>query len=229
CKLSVTNIVTEACMQFSVTFRHMEATEALKLYARERLGKIKKYFPDPIAVNVVMSTERGYQNRVDVTLLLHNGLTVAGHETTENMYSSIDLVAAKIERQVRRYKDKLRAHKVKHKIAPIAWSHSVIAEAPPEATEEAEAEPAVVHSEPAAASASAEQSSTDELPLRPPVVIRTEQMTANPMTVEEAIMQMNLMHRQFFVFRHEKSGSVNVVYRREDDSYGVIETTPPAS
>ena len=97
-------------MQFSVTFRHMEATEALKNYAKDRLGRIKKYFPDPIACHVVLSTER-HNHRVDVNLQLHNGFKVAGHESTENMYSSIDLVSAKIERQVRRYKDKLREHK----------------------------------------------------------------------------------------------------------------------
>ena len=195
-------------MQFSVTFRHMEATEALKNYAKERMERIKKYFPDPIAVHVVMSTERGYNHCVDVTLQLHNGLTVAGHETTENMYSSIDLVVAKIERQVRRYKDKLRAHKVRDAIGPVAWSHSVVAETP---TEETEVEPS--ESEDKADGTSPHQ-----------VVVKTEQLTANPMSVDEAIMQMNLMHKQFFVFRHVDTGSVNVVYRREDDSYGVIET-----
>ncbi len=97
-------------MQFSVTFRHMEATEALKDYAKEKVQRIRKYFPDPIAVHVVMSTER-YNHRADVNVQLHNGLKIAGSEATENMYSSIDLVVAKIERQVRRYKDKLRDHK----------------------------------------------------------------------------------------------------------------------
>jgi putative sigma-54 modulation protein len=73
-------------MQFSVTFRHMDATEALKNYAKERFERIKKYFPDPIACHVVLSTER-YNHRVDVNLQLHNGFKIAGHEITENMYS----------------------------------------------------------------------------------------------------------------------------------------------
>ena len=88
-------------MQFSLTFRHMDATDALKSYTEERLQRIKKYFPDPISCNVVLSANR-FNHRVDVTLKLHNGFQVAGHETTENMYSSIDIVAAKIERQVRK-------------------------------------------------------------------------------------------------------------------------------
>lgn len=192
-------------MQFSVTFRHMEATEALKSYAKDRLEKIRKYFPDPISVNVVMSTERGYSHRVDVTLQLHNGLTVAGHETTENMYSSIDLVAAKIERQVRKYKDKLRTHKGKQAAVPVSWSHSVVEEAQGEGDEGQEAA---------------------EMPADYwPKVSRTEQFEAVPMSVEEAIMQLNLMHKQFLVFCNDKTGSINVVYRLEDDSYGLIETS----
>ena len=113
-------------MQFSVTFRHMEATEALKNYAKDRVQRIKKYFPEPISVHVVMSTER-YNHRADVNVKLHNGLKIAGHESTENMYSSIDLVVAKIERQVRRYKDKLRARKSKTDMEPVTWSHAVLA------------------------------------------------------------------------------------------------------
>jgi len=93
-------------MQFAVTFRHMEPTEALKAYARERMERVRKYLPDPISCHVVLSTER-HNHRIDVSFQLHNGLSIAGHETTENMYSSIDLVIAKIERQVRKYKGKL--------------------------------------------------------------------------------------------------------------------------
>lgn len=195
-------------MQFSVTFRHMDATEALKSYAKERLEKIRKYFPDPIAVHVVMSTERGYNHRVDVTLQLHNGLTVAGHEATENMYSSIDLVAAKIERQVRKYKDKLRAHKVKPAVSPVVWSHTVVSEMPAEGVE---------------AKHEGEELGTPE---PKPVVVKSEQFQANPMTVDEAIMQLNLLQKQFLVFCHSETGAINVVYRREDSSYGLIETSP---
>lgn len=194
-------------MQFSVTFRHMEATEALKSYAKERMEKIRKYFPDPISVNVVMSTERGYQHRVDVSLQLHNGLTVAGHEMTENMYSSIDLVAAKIERQVRKYKDKLRAHKVRAQVQPVSWQHSVVSEAPSEADAETAAE------------------SPAETPAEPkPQVTKTEKFEAVPMSTDAAIMQLNLAHKNFLVFIHDETGAINVVYRREDDTYGLIET-----
>src|ERR1700733_6942970 len=116
-------------MQFAVTFRHMEPTDALKAYARERMERVKKYLPDPIACHVVLSTER-HNPRIDVTFQLHNGLSVAGHETTENMYSSIDLCIAKIERQVRKYKGKLEGMRARpHHVVALPWSHSIIDEA----------------------------------------------------------------------------------------------------
>ena len=65
-------------MQFAVTFRHMEPTDALKSYARERMERVKKYLPDPIACHVVLSTER-HNHRIDVSFQLHNGLSIAGH------------------------------------------------------------------------------------------------------------------------------------------------------
>ena len=142
-----------------------------------------------------MSTER-HNHRVDVNLILRNGFKVAGHETTENMYSSIDLVAAKIERQVRRYKDKLREHKGRNGQAR-AVTHSVLSEPEKEVPEH-----------------------TDILP----PVIKREQIHAAPMTVSEAIMQINLAHQDFLVFLNDDNGQLSVLYRRGGDEYGLLET-----
>lgn len=217
-------------MQLSVTFRQMEATDALKDYARERMERIKKYFPDPIAVHVVMSTERGYKHRVDVTMQLHNGLTVAGREASDSMFSSIDLVIAKIESQVRRYKDKLRTHKARTSLAPVPWSHTVVTETEPAAPEVSEAvppdmavAPALAQTAPAASGPGATQ---DTPVIDTPVVYKTEKFHANPMSVAEAIMQLNLLDQVFLVFRHDETGRVNVVYRRDDGRYGLIDSDP---
>ena len=219
-------------MQVSVTFRQMEATEALKDYARDRMERIRKYFPDPIAVHVVLSTERGYKHRVDVTMQLHNGLTVAGHEASESMFSSIDLVTAKIERQVRRYKDKLSTHKARTSLQPVPWSHTVVAEDghdEPENTEVAEAAPPNVAVATALATPPvAIDQTTPRTPTREPVVVETEKFHANPLSVSEAIMQLNLLDQPFLVFRHNESGRVNVVYRRDDGRYGLIDADAAA-
>ena len=184
-------------MQLSVTFRHMDATDALKEYAHEKVDRIRKYFPDPIKAHVVLECDRGYNHHADVVITLHNGIVIAGEETTEDMYSSIDLVMAKIERQVRRYKEKIRSHKGGHSIhGQREVRHSLIA----------------VPDEPA--------------PQQEPrfKIIRESKFVARPMTPEEAVMQMNLLNNDFLVYTSASSHDVNVVYRRGDGTYGLIET-----
>ncbi len=199
-------------MQFAVTFRHMEPTEALKAYARERMERVRKYLPDPISCHVVLSTER-HNHRIDVTFQLHNGLAVAGHETTENMYSSIDLCIAKIERQVRKYKGKLEGMKARpHHVHALPWSHSIVSEAFNGLNGEANG-----HAAPAQDHAAAGPAPDFK-------VVKTEKFHAQPLSVVEAIVQLNLLHEPFLVFRHDTDGRVAVVYKRENGEYGLIET-----
>src|SRR3954469_14435604 len=158
-------VATEGSMQFAVTFRHMEPTDALKAYARERMERVRKYLPDPISCHVVLSTER-HNHRIDVTFQLHNGLAVSGHEITENMYSSIDLCIAKIERQVRKYKGKLEGMRARpHHVVALPWSHSIVDEA--------------FHdlNDPNGANGHASASSASEF-----TVIKTEKFHAQPMS-----------------------------------------------
>jgi putative sigma-54 modulation protein len=207
-------------MQFAVTFRHMEPTEALKAYAKERMERVRKYLPDPISCHVVLSTER-HNHRIDVTFQLHNGLSVAGHETTENMYSSIDLCIAKIERQVRKYKGKLEGMKARpHHVHALPWSHSIVSEAF-HGIDEMNGNGKAVTPPPA----------THDVSGPPPEfkVVKTEKFHAQPMSVADAIVQLNLLHEPFLVFRHDTDGRVAVVYKREDGAYGLIETPTGAA
>jgi putative sigma-54 modulation protein len=195
-------------MQFAVTFRHMEGSEAIKEYAREKLEKIKKYFPDPIMAHVVFSTERGYQHVADVNIQLHNGLALKGREVTEDMYSSIDLVMAKIERQVRRYKEKIRGHKARGDLSSIPVAYSVIS---------AEIE---------VARATPQRAGEPTQAPKAAVIKKTSKFHAQPMDVDSAVMQLNLLGDTFLVFRNSETGQVNVVYKRDDGDYGLIETGP---
>src|SRR5262245_4516682 len=202
-------------MQFAVTFRHMEPTEALKAYARERMERVRKYLPDPISCHVVFSVERR-SHRIDVTFQLHNGLAVAGHEITENMYSSIDLCIAKIERQVRKYKGKLEGMRARpHHVVALPWSHSIIDEAFHELNDHERNGNGHVR----AIARADVQSSQPEF-----TVVKTEKFHAQPRSVSDAIVQLNLLHEPFLVFRHDTDGRVAVVYKRDDGSYGLIET-----
>ncbi len=199
-------------MRVSVTFRHMEATEPIKEYAQEKIDRIKKYFPDPITAHVVLSTERGYQHVADVNITLHNGLSLQGKETTEDMYSSIDLVMAKIERQVRKYKDRIRSHKP-HPGAAVPVRDMLLdaVEGPPLDDE------------------LARQVAEAEALEGPggPKVIRSSRFFAKAMNVDEAVMQMNLLGQDFLVYMNETTKEVNVVYKRSDGNYGLIETGKP--
>jgi putative sigma-54 modulation protein len=184
-------------MQMSVTFRHMDASDALKEYSQEKIDRIRKYFPDPLKAHVVLDCDRGYNHHADVVITLHNGLVIAGEETTEDMYSSIDLVMAKIERQVRRYKEKLRSHKGGDSLhGHREMRHSVVS---------------LPEAEPAA-------------PVAQFKIIRESKFVARPMTPEEAVMHMNLLSNDFVVYTNANSHDVNVVYRRGDGTYGLIET-----
>src|SRR3954462_11724304 len=99
-------------MQLSTTFRHMEASSAVREYAEEKLDRFRKYFTrTPLGAHAVFSVERNHNHTVEILLTLPNGLCVQAQETTEDMYSSIDLAIARIERQVRKWKDKIRDHK----------------------------------------------------------------------------------------------------------------------
>lgn len=190
-------------MQLSITFRHMDASDAVREYAREKVERIRKYFPDPIKGHVVFSCDRGYTHVADVQITLHNGIVIKGVEATEDMYSSIDLVMAKIERQVRRYKERIRNHKPSS--GPLRlMRHRVVALPEPPAVPAVEA-PA---------------------PAEPPAprIIKEEKYIARPMSVEEAIMQLNLLHEPFLCFNNAQTHEVNVIYRRDDGSYGLIET-----
>jgi putative sigma-54 modulation protein len=189
----------------------MEPTEALKAYARERMERVRKYLPDPISCHVVFSTER-HNHRIDVTFQLHNGLAVSGHEITENMYSSIDLCIAKIERQVRKYKGKLEGMRARpHGIVAMPWSHSIVNEAFAQGVDGA-----------TNGRADDDHHTGNHSPTFN--VVRTEKFHAQPMSVSDAIVQLNLLHEPFLVFRHDTDGRVAVVYKREDGSYGLIET-----
>jgi len=177
-------------MQLSVTFRHMDSTDALRDYAKEKVERIRKYFPDPIKAHVVLVCDRGYNHTADVMITLHNGLVIKGVETTEDMYSSIDLVMAKIERQVRRYKEKIRSHKGAEGL----------------------------HAEESASGTNGHAQAPE------PQIMKKSKFFAKPLTPNEAVMQMNLLNNDFLVFTNAASHEVNVVYRRGDGTYGLIET-----
>jgi putative sigma-54 modulation protein len=199
-------------MQLSTTFRHMEASQAVREYAEERLDKIKKYFHgDPIAAHGVFSVERNHHFMAEFAITLPNGLVIQARETTEDMYSSIDLAGARIERQVRKWKDKIRDHKP-HGEPAFSIRQRVLS------ADELEPAPSPTLSVPQERKAPA--------PPKAPAmnVVKEQTFTVRSMRVDDAVMQLNLLENDFLVFTDIDTKGVSVVYRRKDGNYGLIET-----
>jgi putative sigma-54 modulation protein len=91
----------------SVTFRHVDPSQPLKDYVSEKLGKIQKILDDPFEANVTLSVEK-YRHIAEV-FLTTRGITIKAFESTDNLYSAIDLVCDKVERQTKKYREKRKA------------------------------------------------------------------------------------------------------------------------
>lgn len=184
-------------MQVSVTFRHMDATDALKAFAAEKVSKIEKYIHTPTDAHVVLSVEK-HLHRAEINVSA-NGMRVRGEESSSDMYGSIDAAAQKIERQLKRYRNKLSTHKAREGHASkvrLSYVDAAVA------------------------------NGVGELPMDTPTsIVETKEVDAHPMLVEEAIMQMDLMQTDFIVFINAKTSNVNVLYRRKEGNFGLIE--PP--
>jgi putative sigma-54 modulation protein len=202
-------------MQLSTTFRHMEASSAVREYAEEKLEKIRKYFHRHLlGAHAVFSVERNHNHTAEFNLTLPNGLGVQARETTEDMYSSIDLAVARIERQVRKWKDKIRDHKPHGGPSYSIRERVLGAEAlePPLQPTPVETPAVQEVRAPAAPAAPAF------------TVIKEQTFTVRAMRVEDAVMQMSLLENDFLVFTDIDTKGLSVVYRRKDGNYGLIET-----
>jgi putative sigma-54 modulation protein len=177
----------EEGMQVSVIGRHIEVTDALRQYATEKFGRLEKYLPKAVQATVTLSVVKKVHHIAEA-VIKSNGVLIQASEETEEMYSAIDLLTEKIERRVRRYKEKLVEHK----------HHAV-------KTDEA---------------GTAGASSGED---RIPQIIRTKRFDLKPMQPEEAVMQMELLDKDFFIFSNVGSGQINVIYKRRDGNVGLIE------
>jgi putative sigma-54 modulation protein len=169
-------------MQLFVKGRNLEITEALRAYAEEKVQRLTRYLESIVSATVVLSVEK-HRHIAEVTLRVRE-LTIRAEEHTEDLYSSIDLVVEKLERQILRYKERIVAHVSR--------------------TGRGEREMGAAGGE-------------------PPRVVKMKRFAVKPAEVEEAILQMDLLGHNFYVFRNSRTDEVNVLYRRQDGQYGLIE------
>ena len=177
-------------MQISVTFRHVESSPALKDYAIKKLAKMDKYLDTPLEANVVLGIEK-FRHQADITIT-GDGLKIKGREETGDMYSAIDLAMEKIEKQLKRFREKPRTLKAGRNLKTLGARLNVIA---PPATDEPQS----------------------------PQIIRSRSMEAKPMDIDEAVMQLKSGNDEILVFTNSQSTALNILYRRRDGNFGLIE------
>ncbi len=186
-------------MEIVVKGRNISVTQALERYAFEKVERMTKFFDDERSVSraeVELTHERNPsipESEVAEATLFINGAVLKAREASQDMYASIDRMSDKLERQVRRY----RGRQIDRWHGQIKNQHAV--EAPEEAEPPLEEE---------------------EVEAR---IVRTKQFQMKPMSEEEAVLQMELLDHDFFVFTSAETGDINVVYRRRDGDYGLIE------
>ena len=173
-------------MRYIVKGKNVSITQAMQEKAEKKIGKFEKFFkPDAEAVlTFKVEKDRFY---FEVAIYSH-GTIIRAEEQSGDMYTTIDLVVEKLERQIRKYKTKL-GRKI-HQDAFIPENFSI--------NEEIN-----------------EEEDYD--------IVRTKRFPLKPMDVDEAILQMNLLSHSFFVFINSDTEVVNVLYKRKDGHYGLIE------
>lgn len=212
-------------MNANVSFRHMDSSPALRDYATGKLERIvDKYVHGNIDADVVMSVEK-FWHIANFTLQIKN-LTIKGQERSEDMYSSIDLALAKIEKQLRRHKDRLRDHKPSNSqpkmfrmgvLSPLDAEEDILTS---NITEEME-----VYSAPELAETNGETQLVENGEGEEVQVLKQREYHAAAMTVQQAVVQLDLLDdREFFVFTNADSNAINVVFKRRDGNIGLIET-----
>lgn len=195
-------------MQVTVTGRNIELTPALKEYLVDKLTRAQKHFDHALNITALLSVAKNpsiaQSQTAEITINL-NGAVIRGEESTENMYASIDMVADKIERQLRKYKTRYWAKgKTKH-----GGEHASPADV---SNDEDDEEEFVVQKE---TDTSAEDAK--------PKIVRSKRFPLKPMLPEEACKHMDLLGHDFFMFINSETTQVNTVYHRRDGNYGLIE------
>lgn len=180
-------------MRLQVKGKNLEVTDSLYRYAEEKFGRLDRHLNDATRLELELAVERNpsiAESQVAEATVWTKGPILRARESSADMRASIDLLVDKLERQVKRYREK----RERRQLARQAPHHQPEVEAIPVVPEETE-----------------------------PVIVKTKQFAVKPMTPEEAVLQLELIGHDFFVFRNVESNEVNVVYRRRDANYGLIE------
>jgi putative sigma-54 modulation protein len=178
-------------VELIVKGRHTEVRPDIRAYAEEKVGKVTKVLNDMVMnVEVELYHERNRsidKHEVAEVTVYTKGPVIRAREASSDMKAAIDLATAKLERQARRFKEKVMDRHVGRPLAAVT----------------PELEP--------------------EEPAEGPAVVKTKAVDLKPMTEEEATLQLELLGHDFLLFSSVETGDVNVLYRRRDGDYGLLQ------
>jgi putative sigma-54 modulation protein len=174
-------------MRLHVKGKNLEVSDSIRSYAEEKLRKLDRQLAAPTKVELELAVERNPSisaNHVAEATVWTKGPVLRARESSGDMRASIDQLVDKLERQVKRYREKRRRRdaRITEPVGAPALGGEV-----------------------------------------EPGIVKTKQFPVKPMSPEEAVLQLELVGHDFFVFQSVESGDVNVVYRRRDGRYGLIE------
>ena len=173
-------------MRFIISGKNIDVTPSLRSMIEQKLGKLERYFTPETEIIVTLSVEKERQ-KIEVTIPIRGNI-IRSELVSDDLYVSIDLVEEVIERQLRKYKNKLidkhqEGGNLKFDAVDVA----------------------------------------DEFEEGEIRIVRTKRFGIKPMFPEDACVQMELLGHSFFVFSNAETDEVNVVYKRKDGTYGLIE------
>ncbi|MDY7007024.1 MAG: ribosome-associated translation inhibitor RaiA [Cyanobacteriota bacterium] len=189
-------------MKLVIQGKNIEITDSIHEYVNQKIEKAVSHFQQlTTEVDVHLSVARNPRinpkQTAEVTIYA-NGTVIRAQESSENLYASIDLVADKIARQLRKYKEKRQSKVNKVKTVEIV-------------------EPQPVK----------QDLIGDRQPELPSEVVRTKYFAMSPMTVEEALEQLQFIDHDFYMFSNAATGEINVIYKRyHHGGYGLIQPRP---
>jgi len=177
-----------------VTGRHISVTEAIKDYAVKKIENLHLDYPRIIDAQVILDVEK-HRQFAEIILHCSNHITIEASHECNDLYAAIDEVIAKVARQMRKYKTKiLRDHR-------------------PRRNDVQHFNEEVFHLN------EAFENIEDSMP----EIVKTERYPVKPMFVDEAVLQIEMSNRQFVVFLNAKTEKINVLHRRKDGGFGLME------
>jgi len=175
-------------MKLNIRGEKVTITQSMKSYITEKLSKLDKYFENPEEINAnVLVRIKGLEQIIEVTALTKR-FTLRAEESNEDFYAAVDLVVSKLERQIRKNKDRLNRKYKNVEVLEFNFDY--------------EAE--------------------DKVEENVSTIVKRKNISMKPMDEEEAMLQIELLNHDFFVFKNIDEECVSVLYKRKDGNYGII-------